>query len=72
MGFVRVSVRFVLGFMWSRFGISGCLVWVSLTYCFVRVCFGVDLGFVLALVWGLLRVGLGFIQGRFRVYLGLV
>ena len=52
-----------LGFFWFGSGLN---------YCFVRVCFGVCLGFVLALVWGLLRVGLGYIQGRFRVYLGLV
>ena len=45
---------------------------LALNCFFVMVCFGVGLGFVLALVWGLLRVGLGFIQGRFRVYLGLV
>ena len=32
----------------------------------VRVCFRVGLGFVLMLAWGLLRPGLGYIQGRFR------
>ena len=52
-------------------GLGFLLVGLGLNYCFVRVCFGVGLGFVLTLVWGLLRVGLGFIQGRFRVYLGL-
>jgi len=79
-GWFRVSVGFVLGcslglgFMdaWFKF----LLVWfrVELNYCFVRVCLGVGLGFVLGLVWGLFRVALGFIQGRFRVrvYLGLV
>ena len=61
MGFVGVSVGFVLGFMWSRFGVSGCLVWGFF-----------ELLFRQGLFWGLLRVGLGFIQGRFRVYLGLV
>ena len=55
-GWFRVFVGFVLGcslglgFMdaWFKF----LLVWfrVELNYCFVRVCFGVGLGFVLALV----------------------
>ena len=47
-----------LGFLYDfMFGLG-------LNYGFVRVCFGVCLGFVLTLVWGLLRVDLGFIQGR--------
>ena len=42
---------------------------LGLNYCFVRVCFGVGLGFVLALVWGLLGVGFGCL---FRVGFGFI
>ena len=52
-------------------GLGFLLFWFRVELLFRRVCFGVGLWFVLTLVWGLLRVGLGFIQGRFRVYLGL-
>ena len=71
MGFVRVCLRvglgfhveFVLGFMYSWFGgwfrvVSRC---IGVYLGFIRVCFVVGLGSVLALVWGLLRVGLGLV-----------
>ena len=54
-------------------GLGFLLVWFRVELLFHQGLFwvGLNLGFVSALVWGLLRVGLGFIQGRFRVYLGL-
>jgi len=45
-----------------RFGLGS-------NYAVVRVC---CIGFVLRFVWGFLWVGVGFFQGWFWVYLGLV
>ena len=56
LGFCRVCFRVyvvLVGGLW--------MLGLALNCFFVRVCFGVGLGFVLALVWGLLRVGLGLV-----------
>ena len=66
MGFVRFCLRAGLGFLLVWFRVE--LLFRQGLFCgWFRVCFS-----AVRFTKGWLRVGLGFIQGRFRVYLGLV
>ena len=49
-------------------GLGFLLVWFRVELLFRQGLFGV----CFSAGWGILRVGLGFIPGRFRAYLGLV
>ena len=65
-GFCRVCFGVYVVLVWGLWmlGLGFLLFWFRVELLFRRVCFGVGLWFVLTLVWGLLRVCLGFVYSR--------